>query len=163
MNALGSCFPASPFAHSGVCGWQWPGHVLTPKGPAPTVYRAHTCSLSGIYRPDTRSRLPLAYGQTCHSTVPTHCCQDLPYHSYQGACVYATSAKLGRGSSDCGSCYINHRFTPQQRSRQIRNAYITIDFLNKIVWLIIPIVLKYNNQQQVYMILIKLNTHVALL
>ena len=92
MSALGSCFPVSPFAHSWVCGWQWPGHVLTPKGPAPTAYRAHTCSLSGIYRPDTRSRLPLAYGQTCHSTVPTHCSQDLPYHSYQGARVYATSA-----------------------------------------------------------------------
>ena len=26
-------FPASPFAHSWVCGWQWPGHVLMPKGP----------------------------------------------------------------------------------------------------------------------------------
>ena len=51
----------------------------------------------------------------------------------------------------------------EQRSRQIRNAYIPIDFLNKIVWLIIPLVLKYNNQQQVYMILITLNTHVALL
>ncbi len=51
----------------------------------------------------------------------------------------------------------------EQRSRQIRSAYIPIDFLNKIVWLIIPLVLKYNNQQQVYIILIKLNTHVALL
>ena len=47
-------FPASPFAHNWVCGWQWPGHVLTPKGPAPTACRAHTCYLSGIYRPDTR-------------------------------------------------------------------------------------------------------------
>ena len=52
---------------------------------------------------------------------------------------------------------------PEQSSRQIRNAYILIDFLNKIVWFLIPLVLKYNNQQQVYMILIKLNTHVALL
>ena len=43
-----------------------------------------------------------------------------------------------------------------QRSWQIRNAYIPIDFLNKIVWLIIPLVLKYSNQQQVCMILIKL-------
>ena len=85
-------FPSSPFAHSWVCGWQWPGHVLTPKGPAPAACRAHTCSLSGIYRPDTRSRLPLAYGQTCHSTVPRHWSQEMPYHSYQGARVYATSA-----------------------------------------------------------------------
>ena len=45
---------------------------------------------------------------------------------------------------------------------QIRNAYIPIYFLNKI-WLIIPLLLKYNNQQQVYMILFKLNTRVALL
>ena len=51
----------------------------------------------------------------------------------------------------------------EQRSQQIRNANIRIDFLNKIVWLIIPIVLKYTNQQQVYMILIMLNTRVALL
>ena len=51
----------------------------------------------------------------------------------------------------------------EQRSWHIRNAYIPIDFLNKIVWLIIPLVLKYNNQQQVCMILNKLNTRVALL
>ena len=51
----------------------------------------------------------------------------------------------------------------EERSRQIRNAHIWIDFLNKIVWLTIPLVLNYNNQQQVYMILIILNTHVALL
>ncbi len=51
----------------------------------------------------------------------------------------------------------------EQRSWQIRNAYIPIDFLDKIVWLMIPLVLKYNNQQQVCMILIKLNTRVALL
>ena len=50
----------------------------------------------------------------------------------------------------------------EQLSRQIRNAYISIYFLNKIVWLIIPLVLKYINQQQVYIILIKLNTRVAL-
>ena len=34
----------------------WSGHVLTPKAPAPAACRAHTCSLSGIYRPDTRSQ-----------------------------------------------------------------------------------------------------------
>ena len=51
----------------------------------------------------------------------------------------------------------------EQLSRQIRNAYIPIYFSNKIVWLIIPLVLKYNNQQQVYTILIKLNIRVALL
>ena len=49
----------------------------------------------------------------------------------------------------------------EQRSRQIRNAHIRMDFLNKLVWLIIPLVLKYTNQQQVYMILIILNTHVT--
>ena len=37
----------------------------------------------------------------------------------------------------------------EERSRQIRNAHIRIDFLNKIVWLTIPLVLNYNNQQQV--------------
>ena len=51
----------------------------------------------------------------------------------------------------------------EECSRQIRNAHIRIDFSNKIVWLTIPLVFNYNNQQQVYMILIILNTHVALL
>ena len=47
----------------------------------------------------------------------------------------------------------------EERSRQIRNAHIRIDVLNKRVWLTIPLVLNYNNQQQ--LILIILNTHVA--
>ena len=69
------------------------------------------------------------------------------YHYYQ-YCAWSRSTCLLRHIGRTVTTYATRSGINMldQRSRQIRNANIRIDFLNKIVWLKIPLVLKYNNQ-----------------